>query len=74
MSEKIEGVMSLQQLIDVVDQAIQDEIDRDGTGALQKMFDFFNSDPDNPLTHREFIEFWGSLDDVEKLSVMMRFL
>lgn len=74
MSEKTEGYfLPAVNLIEVIDQAIQRMIDRDVTGSIQKIFDFFDSQS-KPLDHREFIQFWGSLSAVEQDKYMLQFI
>lgn len=74
MSEKTDGYFLPDvNLIEIIDKAIQAEIDRDKTGSMRKIFDFFDS-VTKPLNHREFIEFWGSLSALEQGEYMLQFI
>lgn len=59
--------MDLFDLIDIVDEALLTDM-REGphSGYLQRLFQFFDSMPDNPLTPREFYQFLGSLTAAEQ--------
>lgn len=50
-----------------LDKRLMVEIDNDPAGVWGPMFKFFDSDPDNPLTPREFLQFWECLSEEERL-------
>lgn len=35
--------------------------------VFSSVFRFFDSDPVNPLTPREFLQFWGAMSEEERL-------
>jgi hypothetical protein len=77
MSEKFVQHLNLSDgidtLISFVDRRLQREIDRDVTGSMQRIFDFFNS-VRKPLSLREFFQYWESLSQQEKDEVMLQFI
>jgi hypothetical protein len=67
------GIPPLEEFVKYLDTKLMLEIEHDSTGALAAMFNFFDSDPENPLTPRELLEFCNSLSEEERLSIMLEF-
>lgn len=68
-----EEVPSFEKFLSDLDARLMVEIENDATGALPAMFKFFDSDPDNPLTPRELLQFWQCLSEEERLFFMLEF-
>jgi hypothetical protein len=59
-------------LVEVIDKALQIQIDLDRTGTMQRVFNYYDSVA-KPLDNREFIQFWESLSESEKTAHYERF-
>lgn len=64
---------SFEDFLKDLDERLMAEIENDATGALSAMFKFFDSDPENPLTPRELLQFWQCLTEEERLFFMLDF-
>lgn len=78
MDKKLEGtiwenfdVPSFGEFLVDLDSRLSVEIVSDPTGVWQPLFKFFDSNPDNPLTPREFLQFWNCLAEEERLFFML---
>lgn len=64
---------SLAELLSTVDEAIVEEIHNEKSGAALNAFTFFNTPsgltdrPFRPLNPREYLQYWISLTDEQKL-------
>lgn len=64
---------SLDEFLKGLDEKLMEKIDGDPAGVWRPMFDFFDSDSNNPLTPREFLQFWQSLSEEEQVLMTFRF-
>jgi hypothetical protein len=53
-------IFSFDQLIEAVDDALMEEMAKDASGVMLKLYYFFDT-INNPIDPREFYEFLGSL-------------
>ncbi|WPJ30601.1 hypothetical protein [Streptomyces phage Psst1] len=53
-----------------LDDSLFKAFDEDASGIYWAMFHFFDSDPDNPLTPRELLEFDSTLTGGERLAIL----
>lgn len=60
-------ISELGELINLIDFKVFDELAKEETGLALGLYLYFDSVPKNPLTGREFLEFWNSLDLEEKI-------
>lgn len=58
-------IMAIEELIDEVDNFIMDEIKSEETGLLLGLYLFLDT-PNEPLSPREFLQFWKGLPLDEK--------
>lgn len=54
-----------------VDESLYRAFDQDASGIYWLMFEFFDSDPNNPLTPRELLEFDAALTEEERLFILL---
>ena len=80
MDKKLEGTIwdgvdipPFKDFLRDLDDKLMAEIENDPTGAWSAMFEFFDSDSDNPLTPRELLQFWQCLSEEERLFFMLEF-
>jgi hypothetical protein len=78
MEKNLEGTIwenyeipSFGEFLKQLDARLMVEIENDPAGVWKPLFDFFDSDPDNPLTPREFLEYWNSLTEEDRLFTML---
>ncbi|QAY17190.1 hypothetical protein SEA_MADAMATO_72 [Streptomyces phage Madamato] len=53
-----------------LDESLYRAFDEDASGLYWLMYDFFDSDPDHPLTPRELLEFDATLTEGERLGIL----
>jgi len=56
----------LEELIALVDRDLMAEIEKDPTGCLRRLYDFFDTE-ETPLNPREFYQFLGALTPEENV-------
>lgn len=80
MEKKLEGVVwenydvpSFGEFLRQLDDKLMEEIENEPTGIWAEVFVFFDSNPKNSLTPREFFEYWNYLTETERLEHVMMF-
>jgi hypothetical protein len=56
----------LEELIEHVDRELMTEVDKDPTGCIRRLYDFFDAS-EKPLNPREFFQFLGCLTPEENI-------
>lgn len=57
---------NLDDLVAHIDRTLMEEVDRDPTGTLRRLYDFFDT-ATKPLNPREFYQFLGALTPEENI-------
>lgn len=66
-------VKGFDDMVKAVDAVLHKNLSEDTSGVWPAMFKFFDSDPDNPLTPRELIQYWSRLSEEERIEHIFKF-
>jgi len=66
-------VTAFEDVVKAVDAVLLKDISEDTSGIWPSKFAYFDSDPENPLTPRELVQYWSWLTEEERIEHIFQF-